>query len=144
MFLREPTDGHMVRMTGIGLYCAQYSTFSAKINDLRPIPDLYGDQSVISPSTGLNRQALFGSDRVWIRSEPDPTAVSARYRGRESVAGTGFLGKIFRELAFDAFEFLCVGVLVLFLGDVGPALGVFGVDLEPLLQPRLGVRLDRV
>jgi hypothetical protein len=32
----EPTDGHRIRMTGFGLYCAQYSTFSAKINDLRP------------------------------------------------------------------------------------------------------------
>jgi hypothetical protein len=32
----------MVRMTGFGLYCAQYSTFSAKINDLRPNPDHYG------------------------------------------------------------------------------------------------------
>src|ERR1700736_906439 len=73
MFLREPTDGHMVRMTGFGLYCAQYSTFSAKINDLRPIPDLYGDLSVISPSTGLNQQALFGSDRGWIRSGADLT-----------------------------------------------------------------------
>src|SRR5438445_7925622 len=62
----------------------------------------------------------------------------------ESVAGTGLLGKIFLELAFHAFEFLRVGRLVLLLGDVGPALGVFGVDLEPLLQARLGVRLDGV
>src|ERR1700738_1580153 len=62
----------------------------------------------------------------------------------ESVAGTGFLGKIFLELAFDALEILGVGGRVLLLGDVGPALGVFGVDLEPLLQPRLGVRLDGV
>src|ERR1700755_1942931 len=100
MFLREPTDGHMVRMTGIGLYCAQYSTFSAKINDLRPIPDLYGDHSVISPSTGLNRQALFGSDRVWIRSESDLTGFLQGAGCGESVAGTGFLGKIFLELAF--------------------------------------------
>jgi hypothetical protein len=28
--------------------------------------------------------------------------------------------------------------------DVWPDLSVFGVDLEPLLQPRLGVRLNRV
>src|SRR3954468_19266056 len=63
---------------------------------------------------------------------------------RESIAGAGFLGKIFLELAVDTFEFFGVGRLVLLLGDVGPALGVFGVYLEPLLQPGLGVRLDGV
>jgi hypothetical protein len=33
---------------------------------------------------------------------------------------------------------------VTFLDDVGPNLGIFGIDLEPLFQPRLSVRLDRV
>jgi hypothetical protein len=62
----------------------------------------------------------------------------------ESVASAGFLGKIFLELAFHALEIFRVRGLVLLLGDVGPALGVFGVDLEPLLQARLGIRLDGV
>src|SRR5882757_6414623 len=99
MFLREPTDGHMVRMTGFGLYCAQYSTFSAKINDLRPIPDLYGALSVISPSTGLNRQALFGSDRVWIRSGADLTRLLARRKGSANQSPVpGSLEKYFSNL----------------------------------------------
>src|SRR6185437_8981374 len=65
-------------------------------------------------------------------------------RRDELVAGAGLLGKIFLELAFHAFKILGVRRRVLFLGDVGPALGVLGIHLEPFLQARLGVRLDGV
>src|SRR4051812_1869778 len=60
------------------------------------------------------------------------------------IALTRLRRKIFLELAFHALEFFRVGRLVLLLGDVRPAFRVFGVDLEPLFQPRLGIRLDRV
>src|SRR5258708_8901515 len=61
-----------------------------------------------------------------------------------SVAGAGIGGKIFFEFAFHALEILGVGRRFLLLGDVRPALGIFGIDLEPFFQARLGVRLDGV
>jgi hypothetical protein len=51
MFYGNP-PGPQVRMARIGLLCAQYSTFSAKINDLRPVPYLYGVFSATSRATG--------------------------------------------------------------------------------------------
>jgi hypothetical protein len=45
------------------LVCGQYSTFSAKINDLRPIPVVNGAYLPISKVLGLNRRTLFGPNR---------------------------------------------------------------------------------
>src|ERR1700730_17841487 len=61
-----------------------------------------------------------------------------------SVASAGLRRKIFLEFPFHAFEILGVRRGFLFLGDIRPALGVFGVHFEPLLQTGLGVRLDGV
>src|SRR5437762_5541957 len=101
MFLREPT-GPKLRMARIGLQCAQYSTFSAKINDLRRVPGLYGAVSAISPTTGLNQPDWFGS--VWGRKQ----AQRALKLIHSLVAAAGFLGKIFLELALHTLEFFRV------------------------------------
>ena len=39
---------------------------------------------------------------------------------------------------------LGVGRRILLLGDVRPSLGVFRIHAEPFLEPRLGIRLDRI
>src|SRR5271169_3370194 len=70
--------------------------------------------------------------------------VRKTYQNRALISGTGIWRKIFLKLAFHPFEILCVRRRFLLLGDIRPALGVFGIDLEPLLKPRLGVRLDRI
>ena len=62
----------------------------------------------------------------------------------QSVAGTRCGRKIFLEFAFHALEILGIGRGFLLLGDVGPALGIFGIHLEPLLQTRFGIGLDGV
>src|SRR5450759_424835 len=62
----------------------------------------------------------------------------------QSISGSGLRRKIFLEFAAHAVEILGVGRGFLFLGDVRPALGVLGIDLQPLLQAGLGVRLDGV
>src|ERR1700730_4702728 len=59
---------------------------------------------------------------------------------RNSVSSSRRRRKIFLELAFHALEILGVRRGVLLLGDVGPALGVFGIHLQPFLEARLGVR----
>ena len=74
----------------------------------------------------------------------DSQSVARAWLREDLVARTGLLGKIFLELAFHTLEILGVRRGLLLLGDVGPALGVFGIDLEPFLQARLGVRLDGV
>src|SRR5882757_6690256 len=79
---------------------------------------------------------------VWVRSGVQ--IVPGGNRLTESVAATGLLGEEFLEFAFHALEILGVGRGVLLLGDVRPALGVLGIDLEPLLQARFGVRLDGI
>src|ERR1700704_4238982 len=80
-----------------------------------------------------------GAERSWF---------SAGKTGRKSedpsVAGAGSGRKIFLELAFHALEILGVGRGFLLLGDVRPALGVFGIHLQPFLQAGLGVGLDGV
>lgn len=48
------------------------------------------------------------------------------------------------ELTFYAIPFLGIGGLRLFDRDIGPAFCVVGVELQPALEPRLGVRLDRL
>src|SRR5437868_1092800 len=80
------------------------------------------------------------SGLYWVRNGPNCGFGATP----ESVARSRIRRKIFLELAFHTLEFLRVGRLVLLLGDVRPALGVLGVDLEPLLEPGLGVRLDGV
>src|SRR5262245_58898536 len=54
------------------------------------------------------------------------------------------IGRKFRLLAGLAFPFLGVLRRLALDRDVGPRLGVFGVEGEPFLQARLGVGLDRV
>src|ERR1700678_3034062 len=61
-----------------------------------------------------------------------------------SVAGTGIRRKIFLELALFPLEILGVARGFLLLGNIRPSLGIFGVDLEPLFEARLGIRLDGV
>jgi hypothetical protein len=48
------------------------------------------------------------------------------------------------KLALDPVKLLAVGRAVAFLRDVGPERRIFGVDFQPLIKPRLRVRLDRV
>src|ERR1700691_1141099 len=63
---------------------------------------------------------------------------------RGSVTGPGVRRKIFLELAFFTLEILRVGRGFLLLGNIWPGFGIFGVHFKPLLEPRLGIRLDRV
>src|SRR5215212_5984030 len=66
--------------------------------------------------------------------------LAPRPYGLIAIAGIG--GKVRIELGGLAVELLGVRRSVLLLRDVGPALGQIGVQLEPLLQPRLRIRLD--
>src|SRR5436190_4355046 len=61
-----------------------------------------------------------------------------------SVAFSRFGRKIFLELAIHPLELLRVGGGLLLLGNIRPALGIFGVHLEPFFQAWLGIGLDRV
>src|SRR5581483_4538701 len=84
---------------------------------------------------------LHRSSTVWIKFGPmSPKADVIR----ALVAFTRLRRKIFLEFALLALETLRFRRGILLLGDIRPGLGVFGVDLEPLLQPRLGVGLDRI
>src|SRR5882757_4267810 len=67
-----------------------------------------------------------------------------RWKTLRSVAGAWGWRKIFLEFTFHALEILGVGRGLLLLGDVRPALGIFGIHLEPFLQTGLGVGLDGV
>src|SRR4051812_30834988 len=82
--------------------------------------------------------------RLGLSLGPKPQGTTARFLWDRSVAVPGFWRKIFLELAFLALEILGVGRGFLLLGDVRPGLGVFGIHLQPLLQPGLGVGLDRI
>ena len=62
----------------------------------------------------------------------------------KSVAGTWSRRKIFLEFAFNPLIILGVGRGFLLLGDVRPALGIFGIYLEPFFQSGLGVGLDGI
>jgi hypothetical protein len=61
-----------------------------------------------------------------------------------SVTATRFCREVFIELVGNPVEFLCLRQLILLLGDVGPFGGIFGIDLEPLVEARFGIRLDSV
>src|SRR5215203_2813141 len=65
-------------------------------------------------------------------------------RRRFSIAFAGVWREEFFEFAFHPVELLGVRRGVALDGDVGPFLGIFGVDLEPLVEPRLSVGLDRL
>src|SRR6185437_9241839 len=54
------------------------------------------------------------------------------------------LGKILLELAGDSVEFFRIGRGVALDRDVGPHRREFGVQLEPVLEPRFGVGKDRL
>jgi hypothetical protein len=62
----------------------------------------------------------------------------------KSVAGTRVRGEIFIEFPLLTVKLLGIRRRFFLLGDVRPALGVFGIHLKPLFQPRLGIRLNRV
>jgi len=90
--------------------------------------------------TGLNQNA--------VHSPPQPARRPVDKSGKAGsgllVARAGVRRKIFLEFALDPFEFLGVSRRILLLGNIRPSFGKFGVDLEPFLQARLGIRLDGV
>src|SRR6266478_8032967 len=61
MFSREPIGTTNGGIAGFGLLIAQYSTFSAKINDLWPIRGAARRFSAVSPGLGL--RSTSGEDR---------------------------------------------------------------------------------
>ena len=77
---------------------------------------------------------------------PDPAPVSAKAetkRRDKSVAGPWIGGEILL-LPWHPLPGLGVGRGGLLGGDIRPALGILGVERQPLLEPWLGVRLDRL
>jgi len=60
------------------------------------------------------------------------------------VALAGLGREVLVELGLDALELLGVRRRILLGGDVRPFGSIFGVQLEPVLEARLGVGLDRV
>src|SRR5580704_4082492 len=103
-------------MAGFGLESAQYSTFPAKFNDLEAFRGAFGR----IPGLELSRRPPL------------------------SVSGSRLRRKIFLELAVYALKLLRFGRRILLLGDIRPTLGILRIYLEPLFQPRLGVRLDGI
>src|SRR5690606_22508578 len=89
-----------------------------------------------------------GDRRLFVGRRPAPARTGAIRRLRRgamrSVALAGFRREIFLVFAFLAL--VGVGILGLFplAGDVGPLSRKFGVQLQPLLQPVLGVGEDRL
>ena len=61
-----------------------------------------------------------------------------------SIAFAGVFREVGLEFACDTIELLGIGGGVTLDRNVWPLLGIFGVDLEPFLQPGLGIRLDRI
>src|SRR6202035_1130446 len=57
------------------------------------------------------------------------------------IPGTRVRGKVL-DLVLHAIPFLAVGRPFALYRDVRPCLGIFGIELEPLFQSRLGVGLD--
>jgi hypothetical protein len=52
--------------------------------------------------------------------------------------------KIFFKFVRDVFPFLGVWRGIVLDRNIRPSLGVLGIDTQPLLDPRLGIRLDRI
>src|SRR5208282_5505314 len=61
-----------------------------------------------------------------------------------SIPRSRIRGKILFKLVGEALKFLGVSRRLLFGRDVGPLLGKFCIDRQPLLDAGFGVRLDRV
>jgi hypothetical protein len=61
-----------------------------------------------------------------------------------SVACAGLFGKVLVELSGLAIHFLGPIHRVLLDGDVRPHAGILGIDLQPLVETRFRVRLDRL
>src|SRR5690349_9475726 len=61
-----------------------------------------------------------------------------------SVALAGVRREEFLELSVDPVELLGVRGRLLLRGDVGPFVGVFGVELQPFVEAGLGVGLDGI
>ena len=59
-----------------------------------------------------------------------------------SVPFAGVGGKIRIELAGLAIEVLAVGGTITLDADIGPNLGIFGIDLQPAVETRFSIRLD--
>src|SRR6267378_8170778 len=119
----------------VRLAIAQYSTFSVKINDLWPIRGAARPFSAVSPGLGL--RSTTGEDR-------NRRQLAGRNLSVKSVTGTWSRRKILLEFAFHPLVLLGVGRGFLLLGDVRPALGIFGIHLEPFFQSGLGVGLDGI
>src|SRR5262245_55271650 len=75
---------------------------------------------------------------------PPPRSPLAGYRVRASVAGSRVWREEPFELVRNALPILGVGRGLLFDRDIGPGFRVFGVEFQPLLKARLGVRLNRL
>jgi hypothetical protein len=60
-----------------------------------------------------------------------------------SVALAGIWREILLELAFFAVKLLGVGKRILLDGNIGPDGCIFRIDLQPLVETRFGIRLDR-
>src|SRR4029453_5796878 len=60
-----------------------------------------------------------------------------------SVPGSRIGGKVGFQLVWHTLPGLGIGRRFLLLRDIGPDLRKIGVELEEVLQPRLGVGLDR-
>ena len=61
-----------------------------------------------------------------------------------SIAGTGFFGEIFLEFTGLAVHLLGLRQRILLDRDIRPDAGIFGIDLQPFVETRLGIRLDRL
>ena len=61
-----------------------------------------------------------------------------------SVSLARSLGEVLLELVLDAVPFLGIGRRIALFGDIGPRSRVFRVYFQPLVEPRLGIRLDRL
>ena len=75
-----------------------------------------------------------------------PTAASIRrpIMAAVSIAGTGFFREILLELSGLAIHLLGLRQRLLLDRDIRPDGGIFGVDLQPFVEARLGIRLDRL
>jgi hypothetical protein len=122
MFSREPIGTTNGGIAGFGLLMGQYSTFSVKINDLWPNRGAARPFSAVS--SGLGLRSVTGEDRK--RHQ-----ISGQNLTLKSVTGTWCRRKILLEFAFHPLKILGVGRGFLLLGDVRPALGIFGIYLEP-------------
>src|SRR5262245_14977924 len=70
--------------------------------------------------------------------------VAASRAAMDSIAFAGFGREILLELALDPLEFLGIGRRIALDRDVRPFRRIFGIERQPFLEPRLGIRLDRI